>query len=48
VGVKLAMRQLGHGDSETNDLYYVADESDAVKRAQVVAAMRQKAMESVN
>ena len=48
-GVKLAQGQLGHSDKTTNDLYFVEDQEDVDRRAEVVARIFQKVMkETVN
>jgi integrase len=48
-GVRLSMAQLGHGDESTNDLYFVADESDVKRRAEIAGKVYDNVMtETVN
>jgi integrase len=48
-GVKLSMAQLGHGDESTNDLYFVQDDSDIKKRAEIAGEVYDNVMrETVN
>ncbi len=44
--VQLSMKQLGHANETTNDLYYIPDDSDVAKRAEIVSSMIENVMQA--